>query len=82
MGRVLILVLLIVVGAWLVRRALRRMHGTEANTVEKSASADELVRCAHCGVLLPSAEGRESAGARYCSDEHARLGPTGRPGAR
>jgi uncharacterized protein len=82
MGRLLILVLLIVVGAWLVRRALRRMQAAERSTAEKSAVPDQLVRCAHCGVLLPSAEARESAGTRYCSEEHARLGPTRRPGER
>ncbi|HET7363357.1 MAG TPA: PP0621 family protein [Burkholderiales bacterium] len=74
MGRLLVLVMLVVVAAWLVRRALRRadMPGAaEAGTV-----SDELVRCAHCGLLLPRAEARESAGAIYCSDEHARLGPT------
>jgi uncharacterized protein len=34
------------------------------------------VRCVHCGLLLPRNEARQSAGAIYCSEEHARLGPT------
>jgi len=80
MGRLLTLIALVVIAAWLVRRALRRtaMHGRpETNTVR-----DELVRCAHCGLLLPRAEARESADAIYCSEEHARLGPARGPGAR
>jgi hypothetical protein len=40
------------------------------------------VRCVQCGVLLPRAEARMAAGALYCSDEHARLGPLGGPGKR
>lgn len=80
MGRLVVLILLVVIAAWLVRRALRRsaMHGTP----ETNAVRDELVRCAHCGLLLPRAEARQSAGAIYCSEEHARLGPERGPRAR
>lgn len=66
------LVVLIVVAVWLVRRALRRLaHKDEARDMKP----DELVRCAHCGVLLPRAEARQAAGALYCGDEHATKGP-------
>jgi hypothetical protein len=34
-----------------------------------------------CGVLLPRAEARLSAGAIYCSEEHVRLGPAAGPNA-
>jgi uncharacterized protein len=80
MGRLLVLILLVVIAAWLVRRALRRaaMHGAP----EASALPQDLVRCVHCGLLLPRAEARESAGAIYCSEEHARLGPARGPRAR
>jgi len=80
MGRLLVLILLVVIAVLLVRRALRRaaMHGTR----ETNAVRDELVRCAHCGLLLPRAEARQSAGAIYCSEEHARLGPERGPRAR
>jgi len=77
MGRLLVLILLVVIAAWLVRRALRRAAMPGAS--EASAVRDELVRCAHCGLLLPRAEARESAGATYCSEEHARLGPERAP---
>jgi uncharacterized protein len=77
MGKLLVLIMLIVVAAWLVRRALRRMNApADKPTAAGSAAPDELVRCVHCGLLLPRTEARESAGAIYCSEEHARLGPT------
>ena len=73
MGRLLVLILLVVLAVWLVRRALR---GTTTRTEvrQHAQSEGELVRCAHCGMHLPRAEARQAAGALYCSDEHARLG--------
>lgn len=75
MGKLLILIVLIVVAAWLVRRALGRMNASADRPTTASSAGDELVRCVHCGLLLPRTEARESAGAIYCSEEHARLGP-------
>jgi uncharacterized protein len=80
MGRLFILIVLVLVAVWLVRRALARINPPESGAPpDGTAVRDELVRCAHCGLLLPRAEARQSAGAIYCSEEHARLGPT--PGA-
>ena len=73
MGRLVVLVLLVVLAVWLVRRALRA-PGERAQLRKRADAAGELVRCANCGVHLPRAEARESGGALYCSDEHARLG--------
>ena len=73
MGRLLVLVILIVVAVWLVRRALRRMADKDRSSAAQVP--DELVRCAHCGVLLPRAEARQAAGALYCGEEHATKGP-------
>jgi uncharacterized protein len=67
--RMLVLVALVVLAVWLVRRALRAPQ--DRTPAQRQG---ELVRCAHCGVHLPRAEAREAAGALYCSDEHARLG--------
>ncbi|HYR36770.1 MAG TPA: PP0621 family protein [Burkholderiales bacterium] len=80
MGRLLVLILLIVAAVWLVRRALRR--AAPPSGVASAKKTDELVRCAQCGVLLPRAEARMAAGALYCSDEHAKLGPMSGPGNR
>jgi uncharacterized protein len=73
MGRLLVLVLLVVLAVWLVRRALRGT-ATKHEARKQAESQDELVRCARCGVHLPRGEARQAAGALYCSDEHARLG--------
>jgi uncharacterized protein len=80
MGRLLTLIVLVVLAVWLVRRALRR--AAPPPEVRTSQTSDELVRCVQCGVLLPRAEARMAAGALYCSDEHARLGPLVGPGKR
>jgi uncharacterized protein len=79
MGRLIVLVLLVVVAVWLVRRALRgpaqqtdpRKRAEGAGHAE---GAGQLVRCTHCGMHLPRSEAREAGGLLYCSDEHARLG--------
>jgi uncharacterized protein len=72
MGRLIVLVALVVVAVWLVRRALRR-HGA-ADLRTRAEAPGQLVRCSHCGVHLPRGEAREAGGLLYCSDEHARLG--------
>ena len=79
MGRFLVLVAIVVALAWLLRRALARVE-RERNAGGTPSAADphapgDLVRCAHCGVHLPRAEARESAGALYCGDDHAARGP-------
>lgn len=72
MGRLAVLIVLVVLAVWLVRRALRPPASREAKPSREKQG--DLVRCAHCGMHLPRAEARESAGALYCSEEHARLG--------
>jgi uncharacterized protein len=76
-GRLLSLLLLVVVAVWLVRRALRRIgaHDEAAPPPAQASSPEELVRCAHCSVLLPRGEARMAGGVLYCGEEHARLGP-------
>ena len=77
MGRILVVILLVVLAVWLVRRALRGA-AKRRDIAGKPAVEGELVPCARCGVNLPRSEAREAGGVLYCSDEHARLG---RPGA-
>ena len=84
MGRLLVLVVLVVLAVWLIRRALRASarnpdaSSPAGNSDSPNSKSDELVRCAHCGVLLPRAEARLSGGVLYCTEAHARLGPGGR----
>ena len=78
MGRFVIIVLLVVVGIWLLRRALLRggwRKPSQSAEAPPPAKAGELVSCAHCGTHLPLAEARAVGDRLYCSDEHARLGP-------
>jgi len=74
-GRLLVLTLIVVLAVWFVRRALRRAEEQTTARPAAEPTSDELVRCVQCGVLLPRAEARMSAGAIYCSEEHVRLGP-------
>jgi uncharacterized protein len=73
--RLILLILLVVVAIWFVRRMLR--GAAHKNAAEKPPVAGELVSCARCGMHLPRSEAREAAGALYCSEEHARLGAGG-----
>jgi uncharacterized protein len=71
--RFIILLLLVFVVVWLIRRALRGPART--GDVQQNKPVDgELVRCAHCAILLPRSEARLAEGVVYCSEEHARLG--------
>jgi uncharacterized protein len=76
MGRLLFLALVVLAGVWLVRRAL---GGGAAAGGPPPRAAEDLVRCAQCGLLLPRAEARVAGGATYCSarcsEDHARRGP-------
>jgi uncharacterized protein len=73
MGRVLVLILIVVLAVWLIRRALRPAP-TKPVAQTKPPPEGDLVACARCGLNLPRGEAREAAGVTYCSDEHARLG--------
>ncbi len=73
MGKLIVLVLLVVIAVWLMRRALR--SGEQGGFERKPPVDGELVSCAHCGVHLPRSEARTAGERLYCSEEHARLGP-------
>jgi uncharacterized protein len=70
MGRLIVLILLVVLAVWLIRRALRATRMGE----KKPALQQDLVSCARCGMHLPRNEAREAGGRLYCGEEHARLG--------
>jgi uncharacterized protein len=71
-GRFLVLVLIVVAVVWLARRAIRTPEAQDV--AQKPSVHGDLVSCERCGVHLPRGEARESGGALYCSEEHARLG--------
>ena len=75
MGRLIVLVLLVVLAVWLIRRALRASQtGTPRN---KPPVQGDLVACARCGMHLPRAEAYLAGGLAYCGKEHAQLGAGG-----
>jgi len=69
MGKLVVLILLVVLAVWAIRRALRAPR-----PADQPAKQQDLVRCARCGVHLPRSEARQADGALYCGEEHARLG--------
>lgn len=67
MSRLLFLLAVVVV-VYLLLRSFRR----QAPKQDASAPAEEMVRCAQCGVHLPKSESILSGGNFYCSDAHRR----------
>ena len=72
--RFVVLIILVVAAVWLIRRALRASARNDAPKTKQPSKVGELVSCARCGVHLPRAEARASAGRLFCGEEHARLG--------
>jgi uncharacterized protein len=59
-------------------RARRRVGSKPVRPAEEAAkpAAEEMVRCAHCGVHLPRRDALVgSASALYCSEAHRLAGP-------
>jgi uncharacterized protein len=78
MGRLIVLIVLVVVAVWLLRRAVAPRaprHTPAAGGASAEAPGGELVRCAHCGTYLPHAEAKRAGDLLYCTEDHARLGP-------
>ena len=71
--RILLVIVLVVVVVWAIRRALRSMASRDS-AAERPPLPGELVSCARCGLHLPRTEARELGGRLFCSEEHARLG--------
>lgn len=68
MGRI-VLLLVIVLVLWLIFRGFfRAQTKKKADVAAKSASGEDMVACATCGVNLPRSEARLEAGTYYCND--------------
>ena len=67
MGKYLLLIAGVFVVYWLVRSSLRRR--VENGQATKN-SAEDMVRCAQCGVHLPRGESLMLSGKFYCCAEH------------
>ena len=69
MSKLIMLVAVLALAWWLIRRALRELR----KDVPPPVAAEDMVRCSRCGVHLPRSESVSSADKPYCSEEHARL---------
>jgi uncharacterized protein len=78
-GKLIFIALAVGLVIWLLRRALReRGRGAAGDASDAGAKlAQELVRCAHCGVHLPRADAVLVEARVYCSPAHGRLGQGG-----
>jgi uncharacterized protein len=68
MSRLLFLAVIAAVVYWLLKSYRKQLPMDEDTPVQ----AEDMVRCAHCGVHLPKHESILAASAYYCSEEHRR----------
>lgn len=69
MSRLLLLVVIAAVVYLLIRSYRRKSEEPEQNVV-----AEDMVRCAYCGVHLPRSESIKAGDKFYCSAEHRDAG--------
>lgn len=62
----LLLIIAIVVVVYLLFRSFRK----QALQQDKTIAAEDMVRCAHCGLHLPKGESVQADGQFFCSAEH------------
>lgn len=67
MGRLLFLLAVVII-VYLLLKSYRKQVPKQ----DVSASAEEMVRCAQCGVHLPKSESTLVSGNYYCCDAHRR----------
>lgn len=67
MSRLIFLIAVIAVVYWLLRSYLKQSPKQDV-----PPSAEEMVRCAQCGVHLPKSESILAGGEYFCCEEHRR----------
>jgi uncharacterized protein len=77
MAKFLLLLALGIVVYLIVSRMRRDAGAQQVRKPPAAPRAEDMVRCAVCGVNLPRSESFTSRGTFYCSDEHRRLGAPG-----
>ena len=70
MGKYLLLIAGVLVVYWIVRSRLRRRNNNAAR--QDNTVADDMVRCAECGVHVPRSESLVVHGQFYCCAAHQR----------
>lgn len=69
-SRLLFLAAVAAVVYWLLKSYRERLPKDSPN--ENGSAAEDMVRCAHCGVHFPKSEGVLANGKYYCSEAHQR----------
>ncbi|HET9702073.1 MAG TPA: PP0621 family protein [Burkholderiales bacterium] len=72
MGKLLLIVATLVLVYVLVRAYQRGARRRAAPPAPRGQGAEDMVRCAGCGVHLPRSESLMSGGEFFCSEEHRR----------
>jgi hypothetical protein len=77
LGRILIILALIFIALWLLRKAMGARKGSEprADSNQDPRDSTALIQCAHCAVRLPQVDAIWREGRGYCSITHRNLGP-------
>jgi uncharacterized protein len=70
-GKILLLVIIGLVVYAIIKNYKRSLG---APTPPAHRAAEDMVKCAHCGVNLPRSEAILSAGNFFCTSEHQKLG--------
>lgn len=75
----LLLWVVVIIAALLVTRMLTHKKAQPVRPRAPKAAApkgaEQMVRCAHCGIYLPRSEALMSNDHTWCSLDHAKLGP-------
>lgn len=71
MGKYLLLIAGAFILFWVVRNSLRRRDRAR-RSADSQAIAEDMVRCAECGVNLPRGESLVTRDRHYCCAEHQR----------
>jgi hypothetical protein len=72
LGRILIIMVLVGLGLWLLKKA---MGSRRPPPSDQAANQAKLIPCAHCGARLPATDAVWKEGQGYCSMTHRNLGP-------
>ncbi|HEX2827200.1 MAG TPA: PP0621 family protein [Burkholderiales bacterium] len=70
MAKLLFIVIGLFVAYWILKSYKKKV---ERRADKRASLAEDMVRCAQCGVHLPKSESLTSGNAFYCSAEHRRL---------
>ena len=70
MAKILLLVLGLALAYWILKGYKRKV---ERRADKPAAGAEDMVRCAQCGVHLPRSESLTTEQAFYCSADHRRI---------